>query len=272
MGIRQGFLQGFLTIPFILPLAIIGVPFQTFQIVNFWSNTYIFCLHTNLVSLNIPYFNLLFNTPSHHRAHHAKNPIYIDVNYGGVLIIFDILFGTFEPESEPEVYGLVHHVASFNPFTTVTHTFHELFQKVCECNTLFKKLLAVIMPPSYIPQTNEWFARVPVDTVKIFKFDPEIPTLNYYYALIHFAFAASISTAILMSTAYTRVQVIVFAFASCLAFGSIGFIFDNEPKREFEYVRLIITLLLSYTFTNKLVAMYWFTCLGSLLVVLKTRK
>lgn len=91
VGIRQGFLQGLLTIPFTLPLAICGFSFETYRITLFWCNLYIFCLHTNVIDkiTIIPWFEEVFNTPSHHRAHHAKNPIYIDTNYGGVLIIFD---------------------------------------------------------------------------------------------------------------------------------------------------------------------------------------
>ncbi len=58
----------------------------------------------------------IFSTPSHHRVHHGRNPYCIDKNYGGTLIIWDRLFGTFEAErsEEPVVYGLIHNVQSFN--------------------------------------------------------------------------------------------------------------------------------------------------------------
>jgi len=63
----------------------------------------------------------IFNTPSHHRVHHGSNPQYIDRHYGGVLIIWDRLFGTFEAEQDTVVYGLTNNVNSFNPLTIAFH-------------------------------------------------------------------------------------------------------------------------------------------------------
>ena len=57
----------------------------------------------------------IFNTPSHHRVHHGSNPQYIDKNYGNLLIIWDKMFGSFEPEKKPVVFGLVNNVNTFNP-------------------------------------------------------------------------------------------------------------------------------------------------------------
>src|ERR1022692_3172593 len=56
------------------------------------------------------------NTPSHHRVHHGVNPQYIDRNHGSILIIWDRLFGTFEPEGDRVVYGLTRNIKTFNPF------------------------------------------------------------------------------------------------------------------------------------------------------------
>ena len=66
---------------------------------------YQYWIHTELID-RIPGFGLVFNTPSHHRVHHGRNAQYLDRNHGGILIIWDRLFGTFEPERAPVDYGL----------------------------------------------------------------------------------------------------------------------------------------------------------------------
>lgn len=78
---------------------------------------YQFSLHTEYIGKFGP-LEHIFNTPSHHRIHHARNPYCIDKNYGGILIIWDKLFGTFAEEKKTEklAYGLVHNVNTFNQF------------------------------------------------------------------------------------------------------------------------------------------------------------
>ncbi|MEL6486202.1 MAG: sterol desaturase family protein, partial [Pseudomonadota bacterium] len=89
---------------------------------------YQYFLHTEAVGKLGP-LEWVFNTPSHHRAHHGSNAEYLDTNYGGVLIVFDRLFGTFaeEREDDPVVYGLTKKVTSNNPFVI---TFHEWLNMV----------------------------------------------------------------------------------------------------------------------------------------------
>ena len=91
---------------------------------------YQFWLHTDLVGKLGP-LEWVLNTPSHHRVHHASNDEYLDRNYGGILIVWDRLFGSFAEErsDRPIAYGLVHPIASLNPFTL---TFHEWLAMVCD--------------------------------------------------------------------------------------------------------------------------------------------
>jgi sterol desaturase/sphingolipid hydroxylase (fatty acid hydroxylase superfamily) len=84
---------------------------------------YQFFLHTEAVGKLGP-LEWVLNTPSHHRVHHASNGDYLDKNFGGMVIVFDRLFGTFaeeRPDTEPLRYGLVHPVGSKNPFRIVFH-------------------------------------------------------------------------------------------------------------------------------------------------------
>jgi sterol desaturase/sphingolipid hydroxylase (fatty acid hydroxylase superfamily) len=80
---------------------------------------YQFFLHTEAVGRLHPWIEAVFNTPSHHRVHHASNPRYLDANYAGTLIVWDKLFGTFVPELDRDkpIFGLVKNIDTFNPFT-----------------------------------------------------------------------------------------------------------------------------------------------------------
>lgn len=78
---------------------------------------YQFWIHTEAIDKTPKWFEAVFNTPSHHRVHHGSNPLYLDKNHAGILIIWDKLFGTFQPElkSEKVVYGLVTNIETYNP-------------------------------------------------------------------------------------------------------------------------------------------------------------
>src|SRR5882672_3691554 len=83
---------------------------------------YQYWIHTEAVDRLPGWFEAVLNTPSHHRVHHGSNPEYLDKNYGGALIVWDRLFGSFEPERAPVVYGLSKNIDSFS---LVTIAFHE---------------------------------------------------------------------------------------------------------------------------------------------------
>ena len=82
-----------------------------------WSLIYQFWIHTERVGRLPRPLEAVLNTPSHHRVHHGSNQQYLDKNYGGILIIWDRLFGTFEPEGERVRYGLTKNIETFNPVT-----------------------------------------------------------------------------------------------------------------------------------------------------------
>jgi len=107
-----------------IPLALIGFPPGMILLQQSVSLAYQFWIHTEAIDRMPPWFEYLFNTPSHHRVHHASNPRYLDRNYAGVLMIWDRLFGTFtaETSAEPPEYGLVKNLDTFNP---VKIAFHE---------------------------------------------------------------------------------------------------------------------------------------------------
>ena len=98
VALRQSSFQGFIAMFFYLPLAIIGFNPIAFVTINAFQTLYQFWIHTKTINKMPRWFEFVFNTPSHHRVHHGRNPKYIDKNHGGTLIIFDRLFGSFQAE------------------------------------------------------------------------------------------------------------------------------------------------------------------------------
>jgi sterol desaturase/sphingolipid hydroxylase (fatty acid hydroxylase superfamily) len=101
--------------PFWLPLALLGLPPWMILLQQSVSLIYQFFLHTERVDRLWRPLEWVLNTPSHHRVHHASNSRYLDRNYGGILIVWDRLFGSFEAERERVVYGLTTNIGTYNP-------------------------------------------------------------------------------------------------------------------------------------------------------------
>lgn len=113
---------------FFIPLALLGCP-ESFIVLSYALNLlYQFFLHTEAVG-KLGVIEGVIDTPSAHRVHHGSNPIYIDKNFGGVLLIWDRLFGTYQPETEPVRYGITTGFISYNPFKLVFQGFIDLFRK-----------------------------------------------------------------------------------------------------------------------------------------------
>ena len=111
-ALRQSWTAPFTGAVFWAPLALIGFPIEMIIIQKSISLLYQYWLHTEMIP-KLGLFGWLFNTPSHHRVHHGRNPIYLDRNHAGIFIIWDKLFGTFENESEPVDYGLTKNIHTY---------------------------------------------------------------------------------------------------------------------------------------------------------------
>jgi sterol desaturase/sphingolipid hydroxylase (fatty acid hydroxylase superfamily) len=108
---------------FAVPLVLLGFHPAMIAICGGFNLIYQFWIHTEAIKRMPRWFEAVMNTPSHHRVHHATNPRYLDRNYAGVFIVWDKLFGTFEPEVDDEVirYGIVKQLGSFNLLWSVFH-------------------------------------------------------------------------------------------------------------------------------------------------------
>ena len=89
---------------------------------------------------------------SHHRVHHGSNPEYVDKNYGNLLIIWDRLLGTFEPEREPVRFGLISNVDTQNPFTLTMLVWRRMIADIKSSASIKHSVAYVIGPPDWRPQ------------------------------------------------------------------------------------------------------------------------
>jgi alkylglycerol monooxygenase len=151
VALRQAIPSSFTSLPFYLPLALVGVPPLVYLAANGIDTLYQFWIHTELVGKLGRPVELALNTPSHHRAHHAVNRPYLDKNYGGILIVWDRLFGTFVEEREKPIYGLTKPFRSFDPVWAQIASFFELWDRARPLPRVLDKLKLLAMPPEWDP-------------------------------------------------------------------------------------------------------------------------
>ncbi|MDT3318905.1 sterol desaturase family protein [Shewanella sp. SP1S2-4] len=139
---------------FWLPLVVIGFDPNWVVFVVLLNLGLQFFVHTQAIKSLGP-LEWVFNTPSHHRVHHGRNPQYIDKNYAGVLIIWDKLFGTFEPEVETVIYGITKPVNSFNPLKVTFSEWRDMFAEVTAIGLSVKQRLRILFAPPSSSLKNE---------------------------------------------------------------------------------------------------------------------
>jgi sterol desaturase/sphingolipid hydroxylase (fatty acid hydroxylase superfamily) len=135
-----------------LPLPLLGMPpwmvFTGFSV----NLVYQFFVHTERVRRLPRPIEFMFNTPSHHRVHHGSDPEYLDRNYGGILILWDRLFGTFQPELHQPRYGLTRPVDTFNIWRLQTHEYAAIARDWNSTEDWREKLAYVFGPPGWRPR------------------------------------------------------------------------------------------------------------------------
>lgn len=151
-ALRQTWTGGFFTFVFYLALPLLGFhPLMIFTQMSI-SLLYQYWIHTELIDKMPKWFEAVFNTPSHHRVHHGSNPLYLDRNHAGIFIIWDKLFGTFQPElkNEKVIYGLTSNINTFNPIKIAFHEWIAVFKDAISAKTsLTNKLKYFLKPPGW---------------------------------------------------------------------------------------------------------------------------
>ncbi|UZE95894.1 sterol desaturase family protein [Alkalimarinus alittae] len=176
VALRQGALQDTLNFPVFLPMALMGCPVEVFAAVLLLNKFFQFWIHTRAIG-RVSLIEGIFNTPSAHRVHHAVNAIYVDRNYGGVIMLWDKLFGTWadERESEPCVFGVRKPYRSWNPLHAHIDWWARLWKDAVSTQRWGDKLKLWFMPtgwrPADVTQNDPW---QPYDIDRYQKYDPKV--------------------------------------------------------------------------------------------------
>ncbi|HEX8856014.1 MAG TPA: sterol desaturase family protein [Thermoleophilaceae bacterium] len=141
--------------PFWLWMPLVGFPVWMVLLAQSWSLIYQFWIHTERVRRLPRVFEAVLNTPSHHRVHHGSNEVYLDKNYGGILIVWDRLFGTFEPEGERVRYGLTKNIHTFKPVRVAFHEYIALWHDLRAVRDWRTRVVLVFKGPGWRPELEE---------------------------------------------------------------------------------------------------------------------
>jgi sterol desaturase/sphingolipid hydroxylase (fatty acid hydroxylase superfamily) len=119
-----------------------------------WNLLYQFWIHTERIGRLWRPFEFVFNTPSHHRVHHGSQEQYLDKNYGGILIIWDRMFGTFEPEQERVRYGLTKNIETYNLLRVAFHEYGSIMADLRQAPGWRAKAGYLLGPPGWEPPAD----------------------------------------------------------------------------------------------------------------------
>lgn len=158
-ALRQSWTEPLTSIPFWVVMSLVGFPPHVTLLVHAISLLYQFTLHTEVVGKLGP-LEWVWNTPSHHRVHHGSDLKYLDRNYGGMLIIWDRLFGSFQVEEEPVTYGLTTNIDTYNPLKIAFHEWAAIGRDMRQAERWGDRLQILIQPPGWRPGDDSQTVRV----------------------------------------------------------------------------------------------------------------
>ncbi|ABZ93610.1 Sterol desaturase [Leptospira biflexa serovar Patoc strain 'Patoc 1 (Ames)'] len=249
VALRQTGLGGLVSWIFYVPLALFGFHPWMYLASGQINLIYQFWVHTKAVGKIGKIGEYLLSTPSHHRVHHAINPIYIDKNHGGIFIIFDRMFGTFREETEPCVYGTVKPLRSFNPVYANFHYYWELLKQAFQAEYFLDKILVFFKPPGWIPRQGQkpaGFLPIPeVSPTSFQKYDPKPASEVKAYTTTWFVLVLLLSFAFLLFVPkFSMVSQILVTIWVTLSLVAINALIENKSwAGAMEITRLLFGFL-----------------------------
>ena len=175
-----GFLLGWI---FYIPMFLLGIPAEVVVTAGALNLLYQYWVHTQHIP-KLGWYEWIFVTPSNHRVHHAQNDVYMDRNYGGLFIIWDRIFGTFQEErdDEPVVFGIRGAINSFNPAKALTHVYTDMAQDSWRTARWQDKLKVWVSRTGWRPDdVAEQYPREKTDLSHFERFDPAVPAIVSWY-------------------------------------------------------------------------------------------
>jgi sterol desaturase/sphingolipid hydroxylase (fatty acid hydroxylase superfamily) len=238
-----GFIFGWI---FYLPMALAGVPPLVFLTVAALNLLYQFWVHTRHIP-KLGWFEWLFVSPSNHRVHHAQNAVYMDRNYGGVFIVWDRLFGTFQEEldAQPVIFGVTTPLASWNPLWANAQFYVALWRDARRAESWWDRLRIWFMPTGWRPaDVAARYPQAKPDLSQFVKFEVPLGRAQQLYAVAQFSLYVLAGTGLLALAAELSAAALLLGLA-WMAGGLyvIGTWLENRPTaRRLELLRLALNL------------------------------
>jgi sterol desaturase/sphingolipid hydroxylase (fatty acid hydroxylase superfamily) len=243
-----GFLFGWI---FYLPLFLIGFPLEVLITVNAINLIYQFWVHTQMVR-RLGVLDRILVTPSNHRVHHAQNERYIDKNYGGMLILWDRFFGTFEDENEeePVVFGVRKPLANLNPFWANLQVYDYLLFDARKASRWRDKVAVWFRRTGWRPADVEaMYPKQQTEFSRFQKFDPQTAPQQRHYVMAQFIIG--IVGALLIAELYVREgaeAVLIPCVLLWLQLYTLGLLNEGRSSaRRLEWLRLLVAVPVLYS-------------------------
>ncbi len=242
VALRQASLGGVFAMVFYLPLALIGFNTYAFLAVKGINLIYQFWIHTEAIEKMPKWFEYLFNTPSHHRVHHGRNPKYIDRNHAGTLMIWDRMFGTFQAEEERPTYGVTKPTNTWNPVWANVLPIVDMTNQVKGTQGFWNKLKVLFYKPGWQPLELGGYQMAPeVDKQTHRKFDvhPHMPMIRYVF--VQFVLVIVFTALFLFTHSnYDFYAKLALAGYIMWSIGQLGILMENRKNWiPSEYIRIL---------------------------------
>jgi sterol desaturase/sphingolipid hydroxylase (fatty acid hydroxylase superfamily) len=261
VALRQSSLQVVWTFAFSLPLAFIGFKTLDFALMSAFITLYQFWIHTETIN-KMGWFEYIFNTPSHHRVHHGRDPKYIDKNHAGTLIIWDKMFGTFQEEEERPTYGITKPINSWNPIWANISHYAEMGKDMKQIPKWSDRIRYLFKKPGWLPEYMGGYRPAPqVDKSTYQKYDTPAPILLNYYVLFQYTLCLVATALFLFNSAkFALGEKAFITILISLTVVNCGVLFENRKWVVWsEWLRIILypALLISLTYLLNLSAWYY---------------
>ncbi|HEY0879218.1 MAG TPA: sterol desaturase family protein [Zeimonas sp.] len=215
---------------FYLPMAVAGVPPEVFAVVALVDLLYQYWIHTQHVG-RLGWFDRVFASPSNHRAHHAVNDRYLNRNYGGILIVWDRLFGTFveEEDADPPVYGTRKPLRSWNPLWANVEVYSWMLHDIVHTRRWRDRLRVLVAPTGWRPDDlRDDAPRYPFSLGRP-RYEPHASRSARLYALVQFAVVLAAAVHFLQVQAHApTLQLLAYFGWIAIALTTLGWMLEGR--------------------------------------------
>lgn len=252
VALRQSSLQVIWTFGFSLPIAFLGFRTQDFALIAAFNTLYQFWIHTETIDKFPRWIEFVFNTPSHHRVHHGRDPKYIDKNHAGALIIWDRMFGTFQPEEERPTYGITKPINSWNAVWANMSHYAEMGQDLKQIPKWSDRFKYLFKKPGWLPDYMGGYRAAPaVDKSSYRKYDtPSGASLNWYVLFQYALCLVGTSLFLFNASKVNLPEKIFIAVLVSIVVVNCGVLFEQRPWVKWaEWARIILYPVILSVFT-----------------------